>query len=119
MYKRALKAAPFFNESLLNLSATYYNTRKVDSALSVINKVQRIKLSYRDDKNYKIFLNAILLAKVKIHFDSAYGVEKGEAYINEAATRGNIVELYTNSNLSFDTFLVKLEKEMLETTKFN
>lgn len=61
-YKLGLQITPLFIEGLLNLSAAYFNLHQPDSALEVISRIPEMKLSYRDEKNYKAFLPAILYA---------------------------------------------------------
>ncbi len=104
MYMKALKAAPFFSESLLNLSATFYNTGQIDSALMVINKVQRIKLSYRDDKNYHEFFKAILIAKARNHFNALYPKVEADEILKSMLKREDLVLIYHKSDLNLATF---------------
>lgn len=63
LYKRGLRITPLFIEGLLNLSAAYFNVRQVDSAYFTIDKVPDVKMSGRDEKNYKNFLLTILYAE--------------------------------------------------------
>lgn len=69
-YRAGLRIAPNFIEGLLNLSATYYNTGQLDSAFAVISRIRKYKISVQDEQNYKLFLNAILLSKARIHLES-------------------------------------------------
>ena len=42
MYNRAILISPKFDEALLNLSAVYYNNGNIDSASSIISRVNSL-----------------------------------------------------------------------------
>jgi O-antigen ligase len=103
-YKKALNISPQFKETLLNLSAVYYNTKKFEQAFQTIDKCNVAS----SDPKYKLFLTSILISKIdliiqnttdknklqklvllktdtnrleKIYFDSKYYIEKFEPYV--------------------------------------
>ena len=59
LYRRALKISPMFVEGNLNISATYYNSEKFDSAYYFINQINDLKMSWKEENNYKKFKIAI------------------------------------------------------------
>ncbi len=60
LYKRALSISPRFLEGLLNISATYYNFGKPDSAFYYIDRAYGLPMEYEYKMNYKRYLAAIL-----------------------------------------------------------
>jgi tetratricopeptide (TPR) repeat protein len=60
LYNQALQITPLFVEGNLNLSAAYYNEKKNDSALIVINRLYKAPMANDEKKTYTTFLNAIL-----------------------------------------------------------
>ena len=63
-YRRALSVTPFFAQSLLNISACYFNLSKIDSAFIYIDKVYGIRLNFQEKKSYDVYLPAILREKI-------------------------------------------------------
>lgn len=64
-YNEALRIAPNFEESQLNLSASYFNMKEYEKAFDVIYKV-----SYNcEDPKYRIFLPAIARKKLAIEIE--------------------------------------------------
>jgi len=105
MYQKALMAAPFFTETLLNLSATYFNTGEIDSALAVINRVQLVKISYRDKQNYELFLNAILIRKAEALLKPFYNQESINKLLLARSEKNDLIEIYTKANRNENIFL--------------
>ena len=63
-YKRALAISPNLFDSRLNLSATYFNQNKIDSAYDVLNFIEYKKLNIGPNENYVKFMSVILAAKI-------------------------------------------------------
>ena len=105
MYQRALMAAPFFTETLLNLSATYFNAGEIDSALTVINCVQLIKISYRDKQNYELFLNAILIRKAEALLKPFYDQESIKKILLTRSVKNDLIEIYNKADRNENVFL--------------
>jgi tetratricopeptide (TPR) repeat protein len=104
-YRAGLKIAPFFTEGLLNLSATYYNSGLKDSALSAINRVQLLKISYREKVNYDLYLNTILETMAVEYVDSNFTSLKAEEMKGRIRKREfGLPELYKNSIQSGESF---------------
>jgi O-antigen ligase len=61
-YSKSLKISPDFEESLLNLSAVYFNSGQIEKAFHTINKCN---IQSKDPK-YMIFLPVILRSKIKL-----------------------------------------------------
>ncbi len=64
LYRRALSVTPYFPQSLLNISACYFNINKKDSAFFFIDKLYGIKLTSQDKRSYDAYLPAILREKI-------------------------------------------------------
>ena len=64
LYQRALAITPYFPQSLLNISACYFNIGKKDSAFVYIDKLYGIKLAYHEMTSYDAYLPAILREKI-------------------------------------------------------
>ncbi len=104
-YRLGLKIAPLFTEGLLNLSATYFNTGQLDSSFAVISRIQQMKMSLREEENYKQFLKAILGEKAKRYFLSRF--EKFEAencikWLEDQQNQLEIFKLAKSQNVSFE-----------------
>ena len=65
LYRRALEVTPNFTHSLLNISACYFNSGKIDSAYLFIDKIYGIKLISNEQISYDNYLPAILREKIK------------------------------------------------------
>lgn len=63
-YQRALSITPYFPQSLLNISACYFNIGRKDSAFFYIDKLYGIKLAFHEKTSYDIYLPAILREKI-------------------------------------------------------
>ncbi|MFN8145208.1 MAG: O-antigen ligase family protein [Bacteroidia bacterium] len=103
-YKAGLQITPQFIEGLLNLSAAYFNIHQPDSALATIRKIPDKKLSFRDAKNYKTFLPAILYsvaAKDSIRFSVA---DARLGYLNYIANDSLLIHTFKDGQKSGSEF---------------
>lgn len=60
-YKKALEISPDFTDAALNLSASLYNIRQIDSAYAVLRRVPVLN----DNPNYKNIVQALVFEKVE------------------------------------------------------
>ena len=91
-YKKALAISSSFEESILNLSAVYFNQKEIEKAYIVINTCN---VNSRDSK-YQTFLLAILSAKLDIEVKR---LSSKEAEIIREIKKSNslVMEIYFNS----------------------
>jgi len=116
-YRKGLTVAPNFIEGLLNLSATYFNTGQIDSAYAVVRKIRAVNLSVKDAQNYKLFLNAILLAKARSHLGSQYADETLERKMIFLEQDLNLEDLYLKSQKAGHTFEEELDQTLASMSK--
>ena len=107
-YKRALNLTPEFVESLLNISATYYNLKQYDSAYAYIERASQLEKSYVDLKNYQTYLNAILLARLQSIKNS---VSDTSCLNSLAANPDSMVLLFQRATVERTDFLLKVRQK--------
>ncbi len=108
IYKRALEITPLSVEVNLNLSAAYYNLRNIDSSFFFIDRVYKLPLSWKEEQDYKKFLNAILYAKAYLYLsqicDSTEMKEKYD-FLDDPIKLKAIYEGSKGQNQPFTKFL--------------
>lgn len=109
-YRLGLQITPLFVEGLLNLSASYFNIHQPDSALAVISKVPQVRMSYREEKNYKTYLTTILYAVASKDTVSIQDSVQRQAYMNYIANDTLLVNTFKTQKMQgklFDRVLLK------------
>lgn len=109
-YRLGLQITPLFVEGLLNLSASYFNIHQPDSALAVISRVPQVRMSYREEKNYKTYLTTILFAVASGDTVSIQDSEQRKAYMNYIANDTLLVNTFKTQKMQgkpFDRILLQ------------
>ncbi len=109
-YRLGLQITPLFVEGLLNLSASYFNIRQPDSALAVISRVPQVRMSFREEKNYKTYLTAILYAVASRDTVSIQDSVQRQAYMNYIANDTLLVNTFKTQKIQgkpFDRILLQ------------
>ena len=103
-YNKALTISPHFEESILNLSAVYYNQKQYERAFKTIDKC----LISSTDVKYSTFLSAILIEKINLLILKS----KNQAVINKLSdlklNSSQVSSYYFESkiqNVSFEVYL--------------
>ena len=118
-YKKAIKIAPNFDESLLNISAVYYNVEEIDSAFYYFNKVDTSSLNTK----YHQFMYPILKMKIsKIH-ENVKNEAQRNVFIRIQNNESWLKEIYIKSKRNHIDFKEQLlldidfilEQDSLET----
>lgn len=102
LYKKALHISGTFEETILNLSAAYFNSNNIDSAFFTIEKCN---VNCTDPK-YPVFLPAILQAYSKKFFAKKSLTKDSPNYTNEELVSVFFESKKNNSN--FDKALLNL-----------
>jgi len=106
LYLKALSISRGFEESLLNLSAVYYNLKDYQNAFKIIDKCD----TNAEDNKYKTFLPSILYSYIK-QIAEQHGDTDLIKKLNETIdVKENLVEKYFESkhkNISFENYLPK------------
>lgn len=106
-YRKALKMSPNLNDSKFNLTATYFNLNKVDSAYSVLNTIPYHELGIGAKENFVKFMSVVLAAKMndslKLITDTAF-VKKANLYINDIPRTKKYIRAYTGKTIWPDIF---------------
>ena len=106
-YQRALSITPYFPQSLLNISACYFNIGRKDSAFIFIDKLYGIKLAYHEKTSYDIYLPAILREKIYIEAN-ALPDDIREKAVSEATDSALVNTTYRLSKRKNTQFLSEL-----------
>jgi len=106
-YKKALSISPFLTDSRLNLSATYFNQNKIDSAYETINQLNYSKLNIGPQENYVTFMSAILTAKVldslNVSTDTIL-INKMTIFVNDIPRTKKYIRAYKGKTIWPDVF---------------
>lgn len=108
IYKRALDITPQSVEINLNLSAAYYNLRNIDSSFYFIDRVYKLPLSWKEEQDYKKFLNAILYAKAYFYlssFSDSIEMKKNYGFLDDPKNLNAIYELSKEQKEPFTKIL--------------
>ncbi len=109
LYKRALSISPNLHDSRFNLSATYFNQNKVDSAYNVLNYIVYKNLNIGPQENYVKFMSVILAARIqdslKTSSDSLM-VNKMNSFINDIPRTKKYIRTYEGRTIWPDVFKI-------------
>lgn len=109
LYKRALSISPNLHDSRFNLSATYFNQNKVDSAYNVLNYIVYKNLNIGPQENYVKFMSVILAARIqdslKTNSDSLM-VNKMNSFINDIPRTKKYIRTYEGRTIWPDVFKI-------------
>ena len=106
LYKQALDITPYFPQSLLNISAAYFNIGRKDSAFVFIDKLYGIKLDDQGKKSYNAYLPAILREKVYLGLDLVPEALREKA-VQEAADSSIVKPAYRRSKTNHTDFIAE------------
>jgi O-antigen ligase len=112
-YQRALAITPYFPQSLLNISACYFNIGRKDSAYIFIDKLYGIKLAFHEKTSYDIYLPAILREKIYMEANMIPDDSREKA-MSEATDSAFVNEAYRLSKGKRTHFLTELTSSLLE-----
>lgn len=106
-YKRALSISPELTDARLNLSATYFNQNKIDSAYQTINYLSgtNVNLNYRE--NYHKFMGVILSAKILDSLNTSKDtmlVNKMSTFVNDMPRMKKYIRDYSGKTIWPDVF---------------
>ncbi|MCH8904026.1 MAG: hypothetical protein IIA45_08950 [Bacteroidetes bacterium] len=104
-YLKVLSISSEFEETLLNLSAVYYNTKEYEKAFYAIDKCS---INSTDIK-YASFLPLILISKLDLILNQLEDEDKIEKITELKNSNSQVIELYYTSKrkgISFDTYLI-------------
>ena len=103
-YKKALYISPHFEETILNLSAVYYNMKDYKKAFETINQLDCDTLNTR----YLSYLPAILKSYLTETLSNLTGNEKKNKLTELIGSDEEIIKLYFESrrkNIIFDQYI--------------
>lgn len=112
-YLEALKISSNFEETLLNLTAVYYNTKEYEKAFNTINKCN---INSTDIK-YKTFLPVILNAKIDLIISGLKDQNIKKSILNLKETDDLLLQFYLDAkkeNVNYDIFLREYAFTILE-----
>lgn len=107
LYQRALSITPYFPQSLLNISACYFNIGRKDSAFIYIDKLYGIKLAFHEKTSYDIYLPAILREKIYMEANMLPEDDREKA-VSEATDSAFVNTVYRLSKGKKTQFLSEL-----------
>lgn len=105
-YKQALYISKDMEESLLNLSAVYYNLRNYPEAYRIISKC---KVQSKNPK-YKVFLSAILSAYMEFTINKKCNSSEIKTKLSQKPDSESLVKLFFEERAKGNTFDFYLEK---------
>jgi O-antigen ligase len=107
LYKRALAISPNLHDSRFNLSATYFNQNKVDSAYNILNYITYKNLNIGPQENYVKFMSVILAARIqdslKISTDTVM-ISKMNSFISDLPRTKKYIRAYEGRSIWPDVF---------------